>query len=174
MKKYYLLLLTNENDNGASLVSLLNNAGLGQMLLGRGGDLQTNLWLITKVRKEKNEVIQSLKELPAIKKVRIIEFNDPVAPDVIPKARFLVESMGFDTTLIKDEEWQLYLQANLERKFLYFLDLADEKPYDRRPKIFSDQSVKVQTLILNGWKNRLPIRGQMKMKQKYLAFLILK
>jgi hypothetical protein len=122
-------------------LAVKNIAGTGQIQYGRGGTAGiVDLWIIPKSKKNPEEVVSQLEAVPFILNVSVVSLSKPVTNTEVTKARELLNSLGWDTSAVGDEDLSLYLNAKLQGKWTYLLDIT----YDTSRKVEKLQIIKAE------------------------------
>ncbi len=125
--------ITTSLKNVEVILAILNIAGKGQAFYGENdGTVGTDLWIIPKSKKSRQEVTRQLQAVPAIRSVSVVQLSKPVKETELVEVRELFAGIGWDASSVTDEELSLFINAKLQGQYTYHID-HDQKKKGKEP-----------------------------------------
>jgi hypothetical protein len=129
----YLMYIATSQKNVEVIMAILNIAGMGQAFYGENdGSVGTDLWIIPKSKKSRQEVITQLQAVPAIRSVSVVQLSKPVKETELVEVRELFAGIGWDVSSVTDEELSLFINAKLQGQYTYYI-AHDQKKKGKEP-----------------------------------------
>ena len=105
------------------MLAVLNIAGSGQAFHGfSNGVVSTDLSIIPKGKRNKQEVLIQLQAIPAIRSVSVVALSNPVNEKELKEVRELFAGIGWDACSVTNENLSLFINAKLQRQYTYYVD----------------------------------------------------
>lgn len=124
----YIMTVSTSQAAVEVFLAIRNIAGTGRAQYGRSGDFgNVELWIVPKSKKSKEELIAQLQTVPFIQTVSVVELSKPVTNKELLEVRELFNSLGWDTDNVKDEELLLFINARIQGKYTYLLEVVHDK-----------------------------------------------
>jgi len=124
----YIMTVATSKTGVEVFLAIRNIAGTGRAEYGRSGDFgNVEMWIVPKSKKSKEELITQLRAVPFIQQVSVVTLSKPVTNNELLEVRELFNSLGWDTSDVKDEKLSLFLNAKLQGKYTYMIDFEHEK-----------------------------------------------
>lgn len=125
----YIMVVSSSKADIALSLAIKNTAGTGRVHYGRNTEHgNTELWIIPKSRKTKEELVEKLQALPLLKQLSVVSLSKPVTANELLAVRELFNrQLGWDCSELSNEVLQTFLQARLQGKYSYLIDLKKEK-----------------------------------------------
>lgn len=121
----YLILATisqKDVEDVEGVLAILNIAGRGQAFLGSSsGNVSTNLWIIPKDRRNKQDVTTMLQAIPSIRSVSVVTLSNPAREQELVKVRHLFTRLGLDASDVTDDALSLFINAKLKGLYTYYI-----------------------------------------------------
>jgi hypothetical protein len=128
----YLIAITTASNHVEVMVAVWNIAGKGKMIcVVSNGSLSTDLWIIPKGRRNREEVLAQLQATPAIHSVSVVALSNPVRNEELWGVRELFGQIGWNTSDVTDEMLSLFLNVKLRGEYSYYIDYD---PRERAPR----------------------------------------
>jgi hypothetical protein len=136
MPPSYLIAVITASKQVEVLLAVLNIAGKGRAFLGMSdGTVNTDLWIIPKGRRNKEEVLAQLRATPAIDSVAVVALSNPVHNEELGEVRELFSQIGWNSSDIADEALSLFLNDKLRDEYSYYIDFDPRERVPRKIRI---------------------------------------
>jgi hypothetical protein len=124
----FIMTVATSNAGVEVFLAIRNIAGTGRAEYGRSGDFgNVEMWIVPKSNKSKEELLTQLQGVPFIQQVSVVTLSKPVTKNELLEVRELFNSLGWDTSDVKDEGLSLFLNAKLQGKYTYIIDFEPGK-----------------------------------------------
>lgn len=124
----YIMTVATSQTGVEVFLAIKNIAGTGYAQYGRSVEFgSVELWIVPKSKKSREELVTQLQAVPFIQQVSVVTLSKPVTSTELLKVRELFNSLGWNTSTVKDEELTLFLDAKLQGKYTYMIDIEHEK-----------------------------------------------
>ena len=124
----YIMTVATSQTGVEVFLAIKNIAGTGYAQYGRSGEFgSVELWIVPKSKKSREELLTQLQAVPFIQQVSVVKLRKPVTITELLEVRGLFNSLGWDTSDVRDEELSLFLNAKLQGKYTYMIDFEHEK-----------------------------------------------
>jgi len=131
-----LILLELKEYSDDLYFTIVNSIGRGYHYSKEDNVSRTELWMIPKARKEKNEIINQLKAIEVVQNVSLVTIENSAKSVDLKAVRQLFTAYGWDAGSIKDEELLLYLNSTFQLQGTYYIDFESGKPGAKSHRIF--------------------------------------
>lgn len=122
MQTSLLILLKLKEYSDEVYYTIMNSIGRGYHYCKGDNLCRTELWMIPKARKEKQEIITLLKAIQDVQTVSLVVIEGSAIPADLNEVRSLFADYGWDTGSVSDEELLLYLNSVFQLKNTYYID----------------------------------------------------
>lgn len=130
----YFISVTTQQMNAEIILAILNIAGRGQSVYGfSNGTITTDLWIIPKGNRNRQEVITQLQAVPGIQSVSIVALSNPINEKELLEVRELFTQIGWDARSITDEKLLLYINSKLQGQYRFYIDHAHTEHTKNNP-----------------------------------------
>jgi hypothetical protein len=124
----YIMTVATSHIGVEVFLAIKNIAGTGHAQYGRSGDFgNVEMWVVPKSKKSMEELVAQLQTVPFIQQVSVVTLSKPFTKTELQDVRKLFNSLGWDTSDVKDEELSLFLNAKLQGKYTYMLNFEHGK-----------------------------------------------
>jgi hypothetical protein len=124
----YIMTVDTSQTGVEVFLAIKNIVGTGHAQYGKSGDFgNVEMWIVPKSKKSKEELVRQLQAVPFIQQVSVVTLSKPVTNNELLEVRELFNSLGWDTSDVKDEELSLFLNVKLQGKYTYMINLEHGK-----------------------------------------------
>jgi hypothetical protein len=125
----YLISISGSQKGVEAILTVAKIAGRGQAFHSfSNGDVSTDLWIIPKGKRNRQEVLKQLQAIPAIHSVSVVALSNPIKEKELKEVRELFAGVGLDASSVTNEDLSLFINAKLQGQYTYYID------YDLRGK----------------------------------------
>lgn len=124
MQRSVLLFLELTEYSKEVYCAIVNSIGRGYHFCKMNSLGRSELWMIPKTEKEKNEIIAELKALKAVKNLYLVMIEEAVKTTDLADVRKLFNMHELDTSGISDVELLLYLNSVFKLENAYRLEFS--------------------------------------------------
>jgi hypothetical protein len=136
MMQTSLLILLELNEHSDELnFTIVNSIGRGYHYCKVDNVSRTELWMIPTARKEKNEIINQLTAIEAVKNLSLVIIENSTKSTDLPAVRQLFEAYGWDAGSVSDEKLLLYLNSTFQLQSTYYIDFEPGEPGAKSQRI---------------------------------------
>lgn len=137
----YLLAVTSAHKNILVPLGIMNISGGGQAICGFSkGTVTTDLWIIPKGRRNREEIFAHLQAISAIRSFSMVVLSNPIRKKELTEVRDLFAQISWDSSEVTNEVLSLFLNAKLRGQYSYYIDydLREKAPRKIRIKRIED------------------------------------
>jgi hypothetical protein len=110
----YLISVAASQKNVELILAILNTAGRGHALHGfSNGMVSTDLWIIPKGKRNREEIISQLHAIPTVDHVSVIALSNPVEGKELVEVLEMFTLIGWDASAVTNETLSLFISDKL-------------------------------------------------------------
>lgn len=125
----YLIAIASKSLTTEYINEVFEIAGTGKAISGvSNDDVQTDLWIIPKGRRNSEEVTKQLQALQNIQAIHIVALGNPVETSDLPAVRQLFADIGLNAAAVPDASLLTFLNTKLNGQHSFYIDFDPLAP----------------------------------------------